>query len=182
VIGRFVEAARGHPALLGYLSAVEPQHHGLHLPDLRRRYDAYKRLDPDAIVIVSVSQPDTLGSNDNPWGTGIADLAWVEWYPVTVAFGYLPGARALLTRARRVIEASTPEIPIWLWSPSAENVSHNKRAPTAAQLERQIADGLRYLGASGVVFTLVRALVRKRPEPTSASGGPPPCRDARTEP
>jgi hypothetical protein len=147
-----VAKVRNHPALYGYLSVKEPSWNGISLTEMRSLYTAYKAADPDHPVVALLGDTPNFGKAQNPWGTGVANVLWVDWYPVTYSRGYIGTASTNFPKIRSYVAATTPGTPIWLMVQGHGNRAGDKRTPTASELARQVNDGFRYLGAAGIAF------------------------------
>lgn len=152
VIPTSVAKVKAHPALYGYLSVKEPSWSGISLSEMRSLYKAYRAADPSRPVVALLGDTPHFGTSQNPWGPGVANVLWVNWYPVTYSRGYIATASTNFPKIRGYVAASTPGTPIWLMVQGHGYRTGDKRTPTAAELKRQVDEGLRYLGAAGIAF------------------------------
>jgi len=151
-IAPWVNQVKNHPAVLGYLSVKEPSWSGVTLSEMRSLYSAFKAADPKHMVAALLGDTPNFGESQNPWGTGVADMLWVDWYPVTCTKGYLPGAKVNFPKVRSYVDAKTPGTKIWLVTQGHKYTPGNRCTPTNAQLDRQVKEGLSYLKADGFIF------------------------------
>jgi hypothetical protein len=151
-IAKWVARVRGHPALHGYLSVKEPSWNRVTLAEMRALYRAFKAADPDHPVIALLGDVPHFGTSENPWGTGVANILWVDWYPVTYSRGYIATAATHFPRVRAYVERVTPGTPVWLMVQGHGYRKGDRRTPTTSELERQVRDGIAYLKADGIVF------------------------------
>jgi hypothetical protein len=147
-----VNEVKGHPGLYGYLSVKEPSWSGVTLSEMRSLYKAYRAADPKHPVIALLGDTPHFGTSQNPWGAGVANILWVNWYPVTCRNGYYTGATTNFPKVRSTVERLTPWVPIWLMVQGHAYYAGNKCTPTNAQLSRQVREGFQYLKAEGIVF------------------------------
>jgi hypothetical protein len=152
VIPTWVATVKNHPALYGYLSVKEPSWNGISLAEMRSLYGAYRAADPKHPVVALLGDTPNFGKSQNPWGPGVANVLWVDWYPVTYSRGYIGTASTNFPKIKAYVAATTPGTPIWLMVQGHGNRAGDKRTPTATELGRQVADGFRYLGAAGIAF------------------------------
>lgn len=152
VIPGWVAQVKNHPALYGYLSVKEPSWNGISLAEMRSLYSAYRAADPGHPVVALLGDTPNFGKSQNPWGSGVANVLWVDWYPVTYSRGYIGTASVNFPKIKNYVAATTPGTPIWLMVQGHGYRAGDKRTPTAAELSRQVGDGFRYLGASGIAF------------------------------
>lgn len=152
VIPAWVAKVKSHPSLYGYLSVKEPSWNGISLAEMRSLYGAYRAADPGHPVVALLGDTPNFGKSQNPWGAGVANVLWVDWYPVTYSRGYIGTAATNFPRIKAYVDATTPGTPIWLMVQGHGNRVGDKRTPTAAELARQVNEGFRYLGASGIAF------------------------------
>jgi len=156
VIPGWVAKVKNHPALYGYLSVKEPSWSGVTLGEMRLLYSAYKAADPNHAVVALLGDTPHFGTSQNPWGPGVANVLWVDWYPVTYSRGYIANASIHFPKIRTYVAATTPGTPIWLMVQGHGNRPGDRRTPTAAELTRQVNDGYRYLSAAGIAFYTYR--------------------------
>ena len=152
VIPGWVAKVKNHPALYGYLSVKEPSWNRISLSEMRSLYSAYRAADPGHRVVALLGDTPHFGSSANPWGAGVANALWVDWYPVTIRRGYLGAASVNFPKIKNFVAATTPGTPIWLMVQGHGYPAGDLRTPTAAELRRQVSDGFRYLGAAGIAF------------------------------
>lgn len=152
VIPGWVAKVRNHPALYGYLSVKEPSWYGISVTEMRALYAAYRKADPNHVVVALLGDTPHFGTTQNPWATGIANVLWVDWYPVTYSRGYIATASTNFPKIKAKVAATTPGTPIWLMVQGHGNRAGDKRTPTAAELTREVRDGFTYLGAAGIAF------------------------------
>ncbi len=152
VIPGWVAKVKNHPALYGYLSVKEPSWNGISLAEMRSLYQAYKSVDPSHPVVALLGDTPHFGTSPNPWATGVANVLWVDWYPVTYRRGYIGAASVNFPKIKSYVAATTPGTPIWLMVQGHGYPAGDQRTPTAAELRRQVSDGFRYLGAAGIAF------------------------------
>ena len=152
VIPGWVAKVKNHPALYGYLSVKEPSWNGISLAEMRSLYQAYKSADPNHPVVALLGDTPHFGTSANPWASGVANILWVDWYPVTIRRGYLGNASVNFPKIKSYVAANTPGTPIWLMVQGHAYPAGDQRTPTAAELRRQVSDGFRYLGAAGIAF------------------------------
>lgn len=148
----WVDKVKGHPALFGYLTVKEPSWSDISLSEMRSLYKAYKSADPKERVIALLGDVPHFGTSDNPWGTGVADMLWVNWYPVWCSRGYLATASTHFPKVRSYVDRVTPGTKIWLMVQGHTYYSGDKCTPTTSQLSRQVRDGFDYLKANGILF------------------------------
>jgi hypothetical protein len=151
-IKAWVDKIKGHPALFGYLSVKEPSWSGISLTEMRSLYKAYKTADPSHRVIALLGDVPHFGSTANPWSTGVANMLWVDWYPVTYSRGYIGTASTHFPKVRAYVNKVTPGVPIWLMVQGHGYRAGDRRTPSATELQRQVRDGFTYLNANGILF------------------------------
>lgn len=151
-VGSWVIQVRTHSALYGYLSVKEPSWHGITLAEMRSLYAKYRSYDTKHRVIALLGDVPHFGTSANPWGTGVANMLWVDWYPVTYSKGYIATASTHFPKVRAYVDKVTPGTPIWLMVQGHGYRAGDRRTPTPAEFERQVRDGLTYLKANGVIF------------------------------
>ncbi len=149
---KWAKLVRNHPALYGYLSVKEPAVNHITVSEMRSLYNAYKAADKNHPVVALLGDTPHFGTTANPWSTGIANILWVDWYPVTYSRGYIGTAVTNFPKIRKYVAANTPGTPIWLMVQGHSYKKGDKRTPSAAELRRQVNDGFKYLGAAGVAF------------------------------
>ena len=152
VIPGWVAKVKAHPALYGYLSVKEPSWSGISLAEMRSLYSAYKAADAGHPVVALLGDTPHFGTSANPWGTGVANVLWVDWYPVTYSRGYIGTASVNFPKIKSYVASKTPGTPIWLMVQGHGYRAGDKRTPTATELKRQVNDGIAYLDADGIAF------------------------------
>jgi hypothetical protein len=148
----WVDKVKNHPALYGYLSVKEPSWSGVSLGEMRSLYKAYKAADPNHRVIALLGDVPHFGSSANPWNTGVANMLWVDWYPVTFSRGYIGTASTWFPKVRAYVNRVTPGTPIWLMVQGHGYRPGDRKTPTPLQLARQVHDAFNYLKANGILF------------------------------
>jgi hypothetical protein len=148
----WVAKVKNHPALYGYLSVKEPSWSGISLAEMRSLYKAYKAADPNHPVVALLGDVPHFGTSQNPWSTGVANVLWVDWYPVTYSRGYIGTAPTHFPKVKSFVAKATPGTPIWLMVQGHGYRKGDRRTPTSAELTRQVNDGFRYLDAAGIAF------------------------------
>lgn len=148
----WVDKVKTHPALYGYMSVKEPSWWGVTLSEMRSLYSAYRAADSGHPVIALLGDTPHFGTSANPWGTGVANELWVDWYPVTYSRGYIPNASIHFPKIRSYVDKVTPGTPITLSVQGHGNRAGDKRTPTVAEMTRQVRDGFVYLKANGISF------------------------------
>jgi len=151
-VAAWVNKVKSHPALVGYLSVKEPSWIGVTLSEMRSLYKAYRAADPKHSVIALLGDIPHFGSSANPWSTGVANILWVDWYPVTYSRGYIGTASTWFPKVRAYVDKVTPGVPLWLMVQGHGYKAGDRRTPTASELERQVRDGLVYLKAQGIIY------------------------------
>jgi len=151
-VASLVAKVRNHPALYGYLSVKEPSWNHVTLAEMRSLYQAYRKADPNHPVIALLGDVPHFGSSANPWSTGVANILWVDWYPVTYSRGYIGTASTWFPKVRAYVNKVTPGTPIWLMVQGHGYRPGDRRTPTGTELSREVRDGFTYLKANGIVF------------------------------
>ncbi len=158
-VAHWVNKVKNHPATFGYLSVKEPSWSRVTATEIRSMYRAFHAADPTKPVVALFGDMPGFGTRRNPYTTGMANIVMFDWYPVETTNGtnsiYLAGATKWFPRARSIVNHVTPGRPIWLMVQTHKYLrpaSHKKQRPTQAQLWRQVNDGFRLLGASGIAF------------------------------
>lgn len=151
-IAKWVALVKTHPALYGYLSVKEPAVNHVTVTEMRSLYNAYKAADPNHPVVALLGDTPNFGTTKNPWSSGIANVLWVDWYPVTYSRGYIGTATTNFPKIKNYVAAYTPGTPIWLMVQGHRYVKGDQRTPSPAELRRQVSDGFKYLGAAGIAF------------------------------
>ena len=152
VIPGWVAKVKNHPALYGYLTVKEPSWNGISLSEMRALYSAYRAADPNHPIVALLGDTPHFGTSQNRWGSGVADVLWVDWYPVTYSRGYIGQASTNFPKIKSYVASTTPGTPIWLMVQGHGYRAGDLRTPTSAELTRQVNDGFRYLGAAGIAF------------------------------
>jgi hypothetical protein len=148
----WVNKVKNHPALYGYLEVKEPSWSGVSLAEMRSLYAAYHKADPGHKVIALLGDIPHFGSSANPWSSGVANVLWVDWYPVTFSRGYIGTASTWFPKVRAYVDKVTPGTPIWLMVQGHGYKAGDRRTPTTAELAREVRDGFAYLRADGIVY------------------------------
>jgi hypothetical protein len=151
-IKAWVDKVKRHTALYGYVSVKEPSWSGISLAEMRTLYKAYKAADPAHRVIALLGDVPHFGSKANPWASGVANMLWIDWYPVTYSRGYIATASKWFPKIRAYVNRVTPGVPIWLMVQTHGYKPGDRKTPTATQLTREVRDGFNYLKASGILF------------------------------
>lgn len=151
-IAAWVKQVRSHPAVYGYLSVKEPSWSGISVSEMRSLYKAYRAADPHHPVIALLGDIPHFGQSANPWASGIANILWVDWYPVTYSRGYIATASTWFPKVRAYVNKVTPGTKIWLQVQGHGNRAGDRRTPTSAEFTREVRDGFAYLKADGIVF------------------------------
>jgi putative cell wall-binding protein len=145
-------AVRNHPALFGYLTVKEPSWNGISVSEIRALRSAFRAVDAKHPTIALLGDVPNFGTSKNPWTTSMADILWVDWYPVTFSRGYIGTASTYFPRIRAYVNKVTPGTPIWLSVQGHEYRPGDRRRPSGSELEREVRDGMSYLKADGIVF------------------------------
>jgi hypothetical protein len=153
-VAAWVNQVKDHPALAGYLTVKEPSWTGISVAEMRALRNAFRAADPntDHRIFADYGDSPHFGTSANPWTTGIADVLIMNWYPVWITRGYVTGAATSFPKMRAYVDKVTPGTPIWVMVQTQGATKYDKRTPTAAELERQVGEALRYGGANGIVF------------------------------
>lgn len=162
-VAYWVNLVKSHPALFGYLSVKEPSWNGITATEVRSLYSAYRKADPGHPVVAIYGDIPHFNQTGNYWGTGMANILVVDWYPVETSSGgcartgttYLSTGPKHFTNVRAIVARKTPGTPIWLMAQTHKNLApscHKKQRPTETLLRRQVREAFRYLGATGVAF------------------------------
>ena len=130
----------------------EPSWSHISLSEMRSLYKAYKAADPYHRVIALLGDVPHFGSSANPWATGVANMLWIDWYPVTYSRGYIGTASTWFPKVRAYVNKVTPGVPIWLMVQAHGYKPGDRKTPTSAQLIREVRDGFTYLKANGILF------------------------------
>jgi hypothetical protein len=158
-----VNAVKNHSALWGYLSVKEPSWAGINAAEIRSLYSAFKAADPNHPVMALFGDIPHFGDSANPYTAGMADVVMVDWYPVETGGGgtsrtgtsYVATGPTWFNKVRNVVEARTPDRPIWLMVQTHKYLApatHKKQLPTEALLRRQVREGFGGLSAVGIAF------------------------------
>lgn len=148
----WVDKIKTHTALYGYVSVKEPSWSHISLSEMRSMYKAYKAADPYHRVIALLGDVPHFGSTANPWATGVANMLWIDWYPVTYSRGYIGTASTWFPKVRAYVNKVTPGVPIWLMVQAHGYKTGDRRTPTPIELRREVRDGFNYLKANGILF------------------------------
>ena len=162
-VAYWVNLVKAHPALFGYLSVKEPSWHRITGPEIRSLYAAYRKADPNHPVIALFGDIPHFNQTGNYWTAGMANILAVDWYPVETSNSgcsrtgryYITNGPKWFTKVKSVVATKTPGTPIWLMAQTHKNLAptcHKKQIPTEALLRRQVREGFRYLGATGMAF------------------------------
>ena len=159
----WVNLVKNHPNLFGYLTVKEPSWNRLSVTEIRSIYSAFHKADPNHPVLAIFGDIPHFNQPGNRWGTGMADILIVDWYPVETANNgcsrtgthYIGTGPKHFTNVAATVARKTPGTPVWLMAQTHKNLSpscHKKQGPTEALLRRQVSDAFRYLGATGIAF------------------------------
>ena len=151
-IKAWTDKVKNHPALHGYLTVKEPAWQGISLREMQSLYREFKRQDPKHTVVALLGDTPNFGTSRNPWAKGVADMLWVDWYPVSCSKGYWTGATRNFPKVRSYVDRVTPGTPIWVITQGHAYKKGDKCRPTPAQLRRQVREALTYMRADGIVF------------------------------
>ncbi|MGK2849938.1 MAG: hypothetical protein ACSLFN_03375 [Candidatus Limnocylindrales bacterium] len=182
-VAYWVNLVKAHPALFGYLSVKEPSWHGISATEIRSLYSAFRKADPNHPVIALLGDTPNFNKPGNYWGTGMANILAVDWYPVETSnrgcsrtgTSYVSTGPKNFANIKTIVARKTPGTPIWLMVQTHKNLApacHKKQRPSESLLRRQVRDGFRYLGASGIAFhtwTNSNYQVDERRDPTMVS-------------
>ncbi len=159
----WVNLVKNHPNLFGYLTVKEPSWNRLSVTEIRAIYAAYHKADPNHPVIAIFGDIPHFNMTGNKWGTGMADILMVDWYPVETSNNgcsrtgthYIGTGPKHFTNVKNTVARKTPGTPVWLMAQTHKNLNpscHKKQGPTEALLRRQVREAFRYLGATGFAF------------------------------
>ncbi len=158
-VAAWVRKVKSHPATFGYVSVKEPSWSRINASEIRAMYRAFRAADPAKPVIALFGDMPGFGTSRNPYTTGMANIVMFDWYPVETTNGtntiYLTGATRWFPRAKSIVDRVTPGKPIWLMVQTHKYLrpaTHKKQRPGPTTLARQVRDGFRYLGATGIAF------------------------------
>jgi hypothetical protein len=162
-VASWVKIVKNHPALFGYLTVKEPSWNRLSVTEIRAIYSAFHKADPNHPVIAIFGDIPHFNMSGNKWGSGMANILIVDWYPIETArngcsrsgLDYVGTGPKHFKNVKATVARKTPGTPVWLMAQTHKNLApscHKKAAPTEALLRRQIRDAFRYLGASGIAF------------------------------
>ncbi len=153
-VAAWVNQIKDHPALAGYLIVKEPSWNGVSVAEMRSLRNAFRAADPNPAHLIYADYGDSphFGTTANPWAAGIADVLIMNWYPVRISKGYVPDAVLWFPKVRAYVNAVTPGTPIWVMVQTFGAIKYDQRMPTATELERQVGEAFRYLGANGIAF------------------------------
>lgn len=156
-----VEAFRDHPALLAWYISDEPTGHGATPEQLEAAASIVRELDPYHPVSIVFVNPSAAAQF-----AGAMDLAMTDPYPIP------NGSPASVTGAvRTILDAVSPEIPLWLVPQAFGGNEFWSREPTAAELRLMTWLGL-IEGATGVQYFIRHGLngFPKSPDTWAAAG------------
>ena len=159
----WVNLVKNHPDLYGYLTVKEPSWNHISGAEIRSLYSAFHKADPTHPVVAIFGDTPHFNQSVNPWTAGMANILMVDWYPVETASNgcsrtgthYVTTGPKNFVNVRNVVNSKTPGTPIWLMVQTHKNLGpacHKKQGPTEALLRRQVREGFRYLGATGIAF------------------------------
>lgn len=153
-VAAWVGQVKNHPALAGYLTVKEPSWNGISVSEMRSLTRAFRAADPNPThrIFADFGDSPHFGTTANPWATGIADVLIMNWYPVRITKGYVPDAVKWFPRVRRTIDSVTPNATLWIMAQTFGARSFDERMPTAAELERQVGEAIRFARADGMAF------------------------------
>jgi hypothetical protein len=162
-VAHWVNIVKNHPALFGYLTVKEPSWNRLSVTEIRSIYSAFHKADPNHPVLAIFGDIPHFNQTGNYWGTGMANILMIDWYPVETARNGCSktGVDVISTTAKRfknvraIVNRKTPGKPIWLMVQTHKNLApscHRKQRPTEAQLRKQVRDGYTYAKIVGVAF------------------------------
>jgi hypothetical protein len=162
-VASWVKIVKNHPALFGYLTVKEPSWNRISASEIRSLYAAFKKADPNHPVLAIFGDIPHFNLKGNSWGTGMADILIVDWYPVETARNGCSrtGTKVVTTgprhlkNVRAVVDLKTPGTPVWVMVQTHKNLApacHKKQRPTEAQLRKQVRDAINYAKAVGIAF------------------------------
>lgn len=153
-VGAWVNQVKNHPALAGYLTVKEPSWNGISVSEMRSLRNAFRAADanPAHRIFADFGDSPHFGTTANPWATGIADVLIMNWYPVRISKGYVPDAVKWFPRVRHIVDTITPNTDLWVMAQTFGAKAYDQRMPTAAELEREVGEAIRFAGAEGLVF------------------------------
>ncbi len=121
-VAKWVKIVKNHPALFGYLTVKEPSWNHISGSEIRSLYAAFHKADPNHPVLALFGDIPHFNQTGNYWGTRMADILVVDWYPVETARNgcsrsgvdvQTTGAKHL-KHVRAVVNSKTPGTPVWL--------------------------------------------------------------------
>ncbi len=160
---KWANIVKGHPAFFGYLTVKEPSWHRISSAEVRSMYAAFHKADPGHPVLAIFGDIPHFNQTGNKWGTGMADILIIDWYPVETARNgcsrsgvdvQTTGPKHFKT-VRATVNAKTPGTPIWLMVQTHKYLApacHKKQRPSEARLRKQVRDGFTYAKVSGIAF------------------------------
>ena len=153
-VAAWVNQVKNHPALAGYLTVKEPSWNHITVGEMRSLRNAFRTADPNTAHRIYADFGDSphFGTTANPWATGIADVLIMNWYPVRISKGYVPDAAKYFPKVRRIVNSITPGAGLWVMAQTFGGSKFDQRMPSAAQLERQVVEAIRYAKVDGLVF------------------------------
>jgi hypothetical protein len=163
-VAALVNAVKNHPALYGYLSVKEPSWVGINATEIRSLYKAFHAADPNHPVVALFGDIPHFGSSSNPYTSGMANIAMVDWYPIETGSGgcsttgtvYIStGPKWYSTKVYPTVHTKTPSVPIWVMVQTQKNLAptcHKKQLPTQSRLYREVREAFVYAHAQGIAF------------------------------
>ena len=162
-VAKWVKIVKNHPALFGYLTVKEPSWNHISSAEVRSLYSAFHKADPNHPVLALFGDIPHFNLKGNYWGTGMANILIVDWYPVETnrngcsrtGYDVQTTGPKHLKNVRAVVDRKTPGTPIWLMVQTHKYLApacHKKQRPTEAQLRKQVRDGLVYAKVEGIAF------------------------------
>ena len=153
-VASWINQVKGHPALAGYLTVKEPSWNRISVSEMRSLRNAFRAADPDPShrIFADFGDSPHFGTTANPWATGIADVLIMNWYPVRISKGYIPDAVKWFPRVRRIVDSVTPNTDLWIMAQTFGASRFDQRMPTAAELEREVGEAIRFARAEGLAF------------------------------
>ena len=121
---------------------------------MRSLRNAFRTADSNAAHRIYADFGDSphFGMTANPWATGIADTLIMNWYPVRISKGYVPDAVKWFPKVRQTLDKITPGAKLWVMAQTFGATSFDQRMPSAAELERQVVEAIRYADVDGLAF------------------------------
>jgi hypothetical protein len=153
-VAAWVNQVKNHPALAGYLTVKEPSWNGISVSEMRSLRNAFRAADanPAHRIFADFGDSPHFGTSANPWATGIADVLIMNWYPVRISKGYVPDAVKWFPRVRHIVDTLTQNTDLWVMAQTFGAKAFDQRMPTAAELERQVGEAIRFARVEGLVF------------------------------